>query len=170
MHFFRLIRLLLVLAGLCAALAVRAVEIDGTYENTGSLASSATPQADGTISFQGLLELNFDYALTRAEHSETERVTLTQTATHLRLECRNREGRLTWTGSWEKGVGYTVEEDHVALTFRARRFKDDGFVFTLRPVPGRDLLLVDVQRINATSFGPAAQPIGSFLFGRLAAN
>lgn len=157
----------LFLSFLLAAAAAHAVEIDGTYENTGSLVSSATAQAEGTISFQGLLDLDFDYALTRALHATTNRVVITQAPGRLRIECRDIDDKMTWSGSWEMGAGYTLGEDHVELVFRARRFKEDGFVFTLRPVHNGDLLLVDVQRVNATSFGPAAQPVGSFLFGRL---
>jgi len=168
MHSFRLSRPWLLVATLLVASAAHAENLDGTYENTGSLVSSATAQPAGTISFQGLLDLNFDYALTRALHATTNRVVITQTATHLRVECRDIDDKMTWSGSWEKGTGFTLEEDHVDLVFRAPRLKDDGYLFTLRTVHDRDLLLVDVQRVNATSFGPAAQPIGSFLFGRIA--
>ena len=168
MHFFRLSRLSLAIASLLAIATARAEDLSGVYENTGSLVSSATDPTEGTVSFQGLLGLDFDYALTRALHAETNRVTLRQTETHFTIECRNTDDQVTWSGQWQKGVGYTVDGDHVELVFRAPRFKDDGFIFSLRRVPQRDLLFVEVQRLNATSFGPSAQPVGSFLFGRLA--
>lgn len=167
MHSFRFLRLWLVAAGLFAATAARADELDGVYENAGNLVALDAAQAAGTISFQGLLELNFDYALTRALHSETNRVTIRRTATHLTIQCLDADGKVTWSGRWEKGVGYAVEDDRVDLTFHSARLKYDSYMFSLEPVPQRDLLLVEVKRINATTLGPNAQPVGSFLFGRL---
>jgi len=169
MHSFRFLKCWLALAGLFAAIAtVRAADIDGDYENAGTLVAPATPQAAGTVSFQGLLELNFDHALTRALHAETNRVTIRQTATHLTIQCRDGNDKVTWSGRWEKGAGYTIEDDRVDLTFHAARLKYDSYLFSLQPVPQRDILLVEVKRINATTLGPNVQPVDSFLFSRVA--
>ena len=149
------------------AATLRAVDVAGTYENAGSLIALDTKEAPSTISFQGLLELNFDYALTRALHSETNRVTISHTATHLTIECRDSDDKVTWSRRWEKGVGYTVEDNRVDVKFQAARLKYDSYLFSLQPVAMRDLLLVEVKRVNATPLGPSVQPVGSFLFGRL---
>jgi hypothetical protein len=150
------------------AATVYAVEIDGDYENVGTAVSAAAPAAPDTISFQGLLELNFDHALNRAQHSDTRRVTIRETATHFKIQCFDANDKVTWTGSWERGVGCTVTDRQADLTFHNARLKYDSYVFSLQPVPQRDLLLVEVKRINATPLGPSAQPEGTFLFGRIA--
>jgi len=150
------------------ATTLRAVDLEGTYENAGTLVPSGITEAPGTVSFQGLLELNFDYVLARALHAETNRVTIGQTATHFTIQCRNSDDKVTWSGRWEKGVGYTVEDDRVDLTFHAARLKYDSYVFSLQPLPQRDILLVEVRRINTTPLGPHVQPVGSFLFSRIA--
>ena len=75
---------------------------------------------------------------------------------------------MTWSGRWEKGVGYTVEDNRVDLTFHAPRLKYDSYSFSLRLVPQRTSLLVEVKRINATTLGPSVQAVGSFLFNRVA--
>ena len=168
MHFFRIVRPALAAASLLATVITSAADLSGTYENAGILVSSATAQPEGTISFQGLLSLEFDYALARALHAETNRVTIRQTETHFTIECRNLDDQVTWSRRWQKGAGYGVEGDRAELVFRAPQLKDDAYVFSLQRVPQRDLLLVTVERLNATSFGPSAQPVGTFLFGRLA--
>jgi len=170
MHSLRLLHPWLALASLLAAINLRAADIDGVYENTGNLVPSDKAQASDSVSFQGLLELNFDHVLTRALHSETSRVALRQTATHFAIECRDNADKVTWTGSWEKGSGYANEDDRVDLTFHAARLKYDSYVFSLQQVPQRELLLVEVKRINATPLGPSVQVVGSFLFGRIASN
>jgi len=167
MHSFRLLRAAFAGAALLATTAARAGDLDGVYENTGSLVAAATPDS-GTISFQGLLELNFDYTLTRALHGATNRVTIRETATHFKIECLDADDHVTWTGSWEKGAGCTTGDDRVDLTFHNSQLKYDSYVLSLQPVPQRDLLLVDVKRLNATLLGPSVQPVGTFVFGRLA--
>lgn len=151
---------------LCVTL--RAVDVSGTYENAGTMVSPGTETDVGVISFQGLLGLEFDHALTRALHAQTSRVVVRQTGTTLTIECKDLDGVTTWSGQWTKGVGYAVEPGQVNLVFRSRRFEHDGFLFTLRPAGDGQLLLVDVRRINTTWLGPVAKPIGVFLFNRVA--
>jgi len=169
MHPFRLFRPGLAVTGLLLATVARAADLSGVYENTGSQIDSATPPAGGTVSFQGLLDLNFDYALTRALHADTSQVVITQTGSIFRIECRDLDGKVVWSGQWTQGIGCTPAEDRVDLIFHTKRLKDDGYQFSLRPVPGKQLLLVEVQFVKATTLGPSMQPVGSFLFGRLSA-
>jgi len=166
---FRIVLLGLIMGALSAAPAARAENLSGVYENTGSQISSATPAAGDAISFQGLLGLNFDYALTRALHASTSQVVITQTDSLFRIECRDVDGKVVWSGQWEPGIGCTPAEDRVDLIFHTAQLKYDGYRFSLRPVPGKQLLLVEVQFVKATTLGPSVQPVGSFLFGRLSA-
>jgi hypothetical protein len=155
--------------GISLVTVARAENLSGVYENTGSQIPSDAPPAGGTVSFQGLLGLNFDYALTRALHADTNRVVITQTDSVFRIECRDLDGKVVWSGQWEQGVGCTPAEDRVDLIFHTAGLKYDGYRFSLRPVPGKQLLLVEVQFVKATTLGPSLQPIGSFLFERLSA-
>lgn len=149
-----------------AALAATApaVEIAGTYENAGT-PLPLDPEVE-SVSFQGLLELNFDHRLTRHQHAEVERVTIRETDLFLRLECRDRDGRVTWSKRWEKGIGCTFGEDRVELIFRQPALKDDAYVFWLFPLKDKELLLVEVRRVNVTTLGPSVRPAVSFLFAR----
>jgi hypothetical protein len=154
----------LVAIALCSA---RAVDVSGTYENTGAMVGPDSADAAGTISLQGLLELEFDYPLARARHAQTDRVVVRQTAATCTIECKDLDGATTWSGQWRSGVGYGVEAGQVNLLLRSKRFEFDGFLFSLSLAGDRQLLLVDVRRINTTTFGPVAKPVGVFLFNRV---
>jgi hypothetical protein len=158
---------LLLILGLCAATA-RAVDVSGTYENTGAMVAPDSEAAAGTISLQGLCSLEFNPALTRALHSQTDRVVLRQSDATFSIECKDRDGATTWSGEWSRDVGYGVEAGQVNLLFRSKRFEFDGFLFSLSAAGDGRLLLIDVRRINTTPFGPVAKPIGAFLFNRVA--
>jgi hypothetical protein len=158
------------IAGFLAAIAlcsVHAVDVSGTYENAGAMVKPESADAAGVISLHGLLGLEFDYPLARALYAETDRVVVSQTASTFTIECQDRDGATTWSGQWKSGVGYGVEAGQVNLLFRSQRFGDDAFLFSLGLAGERQLLLVEVQRINATTFGPVAKPLGMFLFNRV---
>jgi len=159
------------IAGFFVALTVcsaHEVNMSGTYENAGAMVKPDTTDAAGTISFQGLLSLEFDYPLTREQHAQTDRVVVSQTDSTFTIECKDRDGTTTWSGQWRRDKGYGVEAEQVNLLLRSKRYGDDGFLFSLSLAGERQLLLVEVQRINATTFGPVAKPVGMFLFNRVA--
>jgi len=67
----------LLFIGLFAAVTwvgARAVDLSGSYENAGSMVSPGSAAEAGIISLQGLCSLEFDHALTRALHTQTDRV------------------------------------------------------------------------------------------------
>lgn len=159
---------------LCAALLAtvalaeaRAVDVSGVYENFGSMVAAGAEAADGAISLQGLCNLDFDYGAHRALHADTDRVVITQTDLIFRIECKTSDGNVVWSGQWSQGIGYRADDRQVELVFHSRRLAQDYFGFTLRTVGDQNLLLIEVQRVNSTYFGPVAKPIGSFLFSRL---
>jgi hypothetical protein len=159
------------MVGLLAAIAVCsawAVDVSGTYENTGSMVSPDSVASSGTISLQGLCSLEFDHALTRALHTQTDRVVVRQSDSAFIIECKDRDGAVTWSGRWARDAGYGVDPGQVNLLFRSKRFEFDGFLFSLSLAGDGQLLLVDVRRVNTTPFGPVAKPIGVFLFNRVA--
>jgi hypothetical protein len=150
------------------AATLRAVDVSGTYENAGSMVGPGSAAEAGVISFQGLCNLEFDHALTRALHTEIDRVVVRQSASTFSLECKDRDGATTWSGQWSRDVGYGVDPGQVNLLFRSKRFESDGFLFSLSLAGEGQLLLVDVRRIKTTWLGPVGQPIGVFLFNRVA--
>jgi hypothetical protein len=150
------------------AVTARAVDVSGVYENAGAMVSPDSAAAAGTISLQGLCTLEFDHALARALHSQTDRVVVRQTDSTFLIECKDRDGVTTWSGQWSRDVGYGVDANQVNLLFRSKRFEFDGFLFSLSPAGDGRLLLIDVRRVNTTPFGPVAKPIGVFLFSRVA--
>jgi hypothetical protein len=161
----------LFLAGLLAIAAIarlHAVDVSGVYENAGTLVGPASPAEAGPISLQGLLGLEFDYALTRTLHDQVDRVVVKQAELTFTIECKDRDGATTWSGRWQLNKGYGMEGDRVKLLFRSKRYPDDGFYFTLNTLNEGKLLAVDVQRINSTWFGPVLKPVGTFLFNRVA--
>jgi hypothetical protein len=160
----RLIAGFLVALTICSA---QAVDVSGTYENAGAMVKPDSADAAGIISFHGLLGLEFDYPLARALYAETDRVVVSQTASTFTIECQDLDGNTTWSGQWNRDKGYGEEAGQVNLLLRSKRFGDDGFLFSLSLAGERQLLLVEVQRINATTFGPVAKPVGMFLFNRL---
>lgn len=157
----------LLLLGLFAV-AARAVDVSGVYENAGTVVSTTLASPEAGVPFRGLVGLEFDLPLARALHSDTERVTLTQVAGTFTMRCTDAAGAETWTGQWERDRGYGIEGNQVKLIFRSKRFADDGFLFLLTPVGDETLLQVEVLRVHSTFFGPVGKPIGTFLFHRLA--
>lgn len=147
------------------AVAARAVDVSGSYENAGSMIAAAP--ATGDISLQGLLGLNFDHELTRAIHCETSRVEIKQTDSQFGIVCKKDDGTVTWSGYWQRNVGYDWDSEKVSLLFRTPRFKQDGFLFKVSLAGNRRMLLVEVLRINSTYFGPMGESLGTFIFDRV---
>jgi hypothetical protein len=160
----------LLLTGLFAATAwvgARAVDVSGTYENAGAMVGPGSAADAGIISFQGLCSLEFNHPLTRALHTQVDSVVVRQADSYFIIECKDRDGAVTWSGRWERDAGYGVDPGQVNLLFRSKRFEFDGFLFSLSLAGDGQLLLVDVRRVNTTPFGPVAKPIGVFLFNRV---
>jgi hypothetical protein len=159
----------LLLTGLFAAtcLGVRAVDVSGTYENAGSMVGPGSEAEAGIISFQGLCSLEFNHTLTRALHTQVDRVVVRQADSSFIIECKDRDDAVTWSGRWQRDIGYGVDPGQVNLLFRSKRFEPDGFLFSLSLAGDGNLLLVDVRRVKTTWLGPVGQPIGVFLFNRV---
>ena len=151
-----------------ALVSARAVDVGGVFENLGTVVSlEGEPKGDGTVTLHGLLALEFDLALGRKLYADTARVELTQLDPLFRIECQDSAGTRTWSGQWKYREGYARTEDQVNLIFRSKRYENDGFLFILRTVNERKMLLVEVRRITSTWFGPVEKPVGTFLFDRV---
>lgn len=140
----------------------RAVVVSGIYADTGS-----TVATDDAVSLQSLLRLEFDPVLASPVLSPAGRAEITQTDAIFRIECLDPAGARTWSGQWKIGEGYGIEPGQVRLVFRSKRFDPDGFFFSLSPVSEGRLLVVEVQRIVTTWFGPVPKPVGVYIFERV---
>jgi len=102
------------------------------------------------------------------EHASVARVEIVQRDRSLTLRTKDTDKKQVWTGTWERNGGYEPTPDGVKILLRHARFGDDFFMFTLTTINDGTALLVDVQRIQATKFGPVGKPFGKFLFLRAA--
>ena len=155
----------LLLSGLLAVTA-HAVDVSGTYENVGTVVGASAAK-DNHASFHGLLGLEFDLPLALARFSQTEKVTIQQTDSAFRLRCLDADGNETWIARWNRDAGYGLEDELVKLVFSKYK-ENDGYLFLLRPAGEGKFLVVEVHRIQTTPFGPVGNPIGTFLFSRVA--
>ncbi len=166
----RLRRRWLVVAVVFAAFVwneARAVNVSGIYTDAGNTAPSDSQRAAVPVSLQALLGLEFDSDLASPAYSPASRVEITQTDTFFRIICRDPFGAETWSGQWKVGQGYGIEEGRVKLVFRSKRHEPDAFLFLLGPAGEGALLVVEVQRVTPTSFGPGATLQGLFVFERV---
>jgi hypothetical protein len=146
----------------------RADNLSGAYLDAGSAAAapSEPEQATVPVSLQALLTLEFDRDLAGPQFSPASRIEITQTDTFFRIICKDPFGAETWTGQWKMGQGYGTEDGRVHLIFRSKRHEPDDFLFVLNSTGPDKLLVVEVQRITPTSFGPAAKLQGMYVFER----
>jgi plasmid stabilization system protein ParE len=138
-----------------------AVDVSGIYADTGNTAAT-----EAAVSLQSLLRLEFDPVLANPVHSPASRVAITQTDFMFRIECLDPDGARTWSGQWKTGEGYGTEAGQVKLVFRSKRYDPDGFFFLLSLVGENRVLVVEVQRIVSSWFGPVTKPVGVYVFER----
>jgi hypothetical protein len=161
-------RLFVGFVAVLALISARAVDVGGVFENLGTVVSLENgPKGDGTVTLHGLFTLEFDLALGRKLYADTARVEVTQLDSLFRVECLDSAGTRTWSGQWKYREGYARTEDQVNLILRSKRYENDGFLFFLRTVDDRKMLLVEVRRIISSWLGPVEKPVGVFLFNRL---
>jgi hypothetical protein len=165
----RFITGLLTLAVLCLASApLRAsdVSVTGTYESEGSIVETVTDYT-GPVSLRALLGLELDLALGFNLHREIPRVEIEQRDRTFTIRTKNAKGDTEWSAVWERNGGFEpTKEGGVKMLLRAPRFGDDFFMFTLSTMKNGTVLLVEVQRVQSTNFGPKGKPVGKFLFLR----
>jgi hypothetical protein len=159
---------LLLLANVLAFAPLRAASVPsvtGTYENEGSIVETDSDYK-GTVSLSGLLGLEFDLAQGLLRHAEVARVEIEQRDQSFVIRTKNARGEKAWTGRWERNGGYEPTKDGVKILIRPRSGGDDFFMFTLSPIKDGEVLLVEIQRVQASKFGPTGKPVGKFLFLR----
>jgi hypothetical protein len=139
--------------------------ITGTYDSEGSVVESESGYT-GAVSLSGLLGLQLDLAAGSIEHGSVARVEIEQRDRTFTVRTKDDDNKQVWTGTWERNGGYEATKDGVKILLRHARFGEDFFMFTLTTINEGAALLVEVQRIQATKFGPVGKPFGKFLFLR----
>lgn len=161
-------RLFLSLAGMLFAtrsLCADSVSIAGIYENEGAVIESASPYR-GPVSLRALLELEFDHALGVLQHAHINRVEINQRDDSLRLDLFDDSDLNHWHGRWRNNGGFEANAESVKFLLRAPQQRDDLFLFTVTPVNAGAALLVRVQFVHASTFGPSGTEVGLFYFAR----
>ncbi len=150
-----------------AALSLPAAvpSLTGDYDSEGSVVESESGYS-GTVSLSALLSLQLDLAAGSIEHGSVARVEIEQRDRTFTVRTKDTDNKQVWTGTWERNGGYEPTEQGVKILLRHARFGDDFFMFILSPINDGAALLVDVQRIQASRFGPTGKPFGKFLFLR----
>ena len=162
-------RLLLSALLLLAALRLSAapVSVAGVYENEG-LVIAAEPPYRGPVTLRALLGLEFDHALGVLQHAAVSQVEISQRTDSLLVRLLDERGAVDWHGRWRDNGGFEANAECVKFLLRAPQDREDVFLFTLTPVHSGAGLLVRVQFVHATTFGPGGTPVGEFLFLRVA--
>jgi hypothetical protein len=166
----RFILRLLILVGACLtpvwmSAASPLPSITGDYDSEGSVVESESGYT-GVVSLSGLLGLELDLAAGSIAHGAVARVEIEQRDRTFTVRTRDNDNKQVWTGTWERNGGYEPTKDGVKILLRHARFGEDFFMFTLTTINEGGALLVEVQRIQATKFGPVGKPFGKFLFLR----
>lgn len=164
MHASRLrLSALLLLAAL--RLSAAPVSVAGVYENEG-LVIAAAPPYRGPVTLRALLGLEFDHALGVLQHAAVSQVEISQRADSLLVRLRDERGAVDWHGRWRDNGGFEADTESVKFLLRAPEDREDVFLFTLTPANAGAALLVRVQYVHASTFGPSGTELGLFYFAR----
>lgn len=161
---------LALLGALSLALAARATDVTGIYDDKGVVLSSSTAgQVDAEVSLHALLSLEFDPAAGLALFGQTERVDLTQAADEIVIRCHRPEGRVSWRTEylWEAEKG-SIHGPRVIVNTRKEGQKT-VYTMMFEQLENPDHLLISVFRVNPTIMGPQGEPLGTYLFTKIAA-
>lgn len=156
---------LLLLAAL--RLSAAPVSVAGVYENEGLVIATESAYR-GPVSLRALLGLEFDHALGVLQHAAVSQVKIDQRDDSLLVRLLDDRGTVDWHGRWRDNGGFEADAECVKFLLRAPQSHEDVFLFTLTPVHSGAGLLVRVQFVHATTFGPGGTPVGEFLFLRVA--
>lgn len=154
---------------LLATLAASATDVSGVFSDKGSVISSEQPeQAGEEASLHALLSQEFDPEMGRIIYAETERLDLIQTSDNLTFRAHLEKMRLSWSVEYlYEAVKGSVHGPRVIVNLRKPEERD-VYTYIFELLENTDHLLVTVYRVTATIVGPSGQPIGSFLFERMA--
>ncbi len=141
------------------------ISIAGSYEAEGTVIEADSPYR-GPVSWRALLGLEFDHALGVLQHAHVTRVEIIQRDDSLRIDLFDDLDLNHWHGRWRNNGGFEASAESVKFLLRAPQQRDDLFLFTVTPVNAGAALLVRVQAVHASTFGPSGTELGLFYFAR----
>lgn len=168
-RFFRLVVRWLTLGTLATALtgiAADKVNLSGAYEDYGVALGEPVGTNPAATSLHALLGLDFAAIQAGVSAEDMVKTSITQTDEGISVETQDSDGKVTWQARWRQGVGCALEADRVVLMLHSPVLGRDQYVLTLRPAQTGGALLVEVQSIRRTLFGPAIRPAQTYLFAR----
>ncbi|MBT5900637.1 MAG: hypothetical protein HOH58_00845 [Opitutaceae bacterium] len=142
---------------------VSALDITGSYDDKGTVIGSTTGDNE-TISFHGMLSLDFDPIMAEAKYGDTTHIDLIDKEGKLDIEIIDKEGKMVWGAVWRARDGYSHEGESAVI--RISNGTSDGSRTSLVITPLNDgaYLEVTAYKITATAVGPKSDPIGSYIF------
>jgi len=145
----------------------REPDLTGVYDDEGSVVTTATGNREDGASLHALLSLEFVPALARILHGQTAQVRFKHGVDSLLIEVIDRDDKVVWSGAWQHGDGFGIQEGRVILHFKPGKYGQDEFLLIFRNVTTHRLLELEVQRLTPTVFGPSMHPVGTYVFPRL---
>ncbi|GAB5561894.1 MAG: hypothetical protein SynsKO_35410 [Synoicihabitans sp.] len=137
---------------------LQAQNVSGVFADKGTVIGK-----DGaTISFHGLLSLDFNPVMTDAKYSDTSHVAMFERDGKIDIEIFNDDEEMIWGAVWDASDGYSREGDVAVI--RMQSTKSTRVALSIRPISGGDILEVTANYISPTAFGPNAEPIGTYIF------
>ncbi|WP_221029797.1 hypothetical protein [Actomonas aquatica] len=140
-------------------------DVTGTYADKGVVVQSTDGEAAfEAISFHALLSQQFSPALSAADFPTSARFELNDETDRLVLEIFNDDGKSLWRALWGASRGFSHEDGKAVLRIQRRGSKDQRYSYVLEPADDDGNLLVTVYLVKATTFGPGADLVGSYMF------
>lgn len=139
-----------------------ALDISGSYDDKGTVIGSSN--GGETISFHGMLSLDFDPIMVEAKYADTTHIDLIDKDGKLDIEIIDKEGKMVWGAVWRAKDGYSHEGESAVI--RISNGTSDGARTSLVITPLNDGAYLEVKayKVTATAVGPMSDPIGSYIF------
>ena len=141
-----------------------ALEITGSYDDMGTVIRSDNGGESETISFHGLLSLDFDPIMAEAKYADTSHVDLIDLKEKLDIEIIDKEGKMVWGAVWGRYEGYSHEGDAAVIRISNGDANGNRTSLVITPLSDGAYLEVKAYKITATALGPKSDPIGSYIF------
>ena len=141
-------------------------DISGTFEDKGVAVSSESMDSPTVVSLQALLNLEFNAQLGVATYANATEVQIDPGRSNLDLKILGAEGTLLGDVSWSIENYQATEGGGVMVRIRSPRSADDSYVLLLETINEGQLLQAKVMQVEATTFGPKYQELGTYFFPR----
>tara|TARA_B110000305_G_scaffold126962_1_gene142211 strand:+ start:1542 stop:2051 length:510 start_codon:yes stop_codon:yes gene_type:complete len=155
---------LLISSVIVALTPVSALDISGSYDDKGTVIRSESGGGSETISFHGMLSLDFDPIMAEAKYGDTTHIDLIDKDGKLDIEIIDKEGKIVWGAVWRANDGYSHEGDSAVIRISNGNSSGDRTSLVITPLSDGAYLEVKAYRVTATALGPKSHPIGSYIF------